>query len=78
VKGGRDAMGARVVLKSASGTQHNVVNTAVGYGSSSDPRVHFGLGPDARASEISVTWPTGETRILRGVPAGQVLKVSPR
>jgi hypothetical protein len=74
-KGNRDAMGATLTLVTAAGTQHNLVNTAVGYGSSSDPRVHFGLGPEARARTIAITWPTGETQTLRDVAADQVLKV---
>ncbi|MFI5170118.1 MAG: ASPIC/UnbV domain-containing protein, partial [Vicinamibacterales bacterium] len=74
-KGNRDAMGATLTLVTAAGTQHNLVSTAVGYGSSSDPRVHFGLGPEARARTIAITWPTGETQTLRDVAADQVLKV---
>ena len=42
VKGDRDGMGAQLTLVTAAGTQHDVVNTAVGYGSASDARVHFG------------------------------------
>ncbi len=74
-KGNRDAMGARVVLTTPSGTQHNLVNTAVGYGSSSDARVHFGLGPDTRVRELKVTWPTGQTQTLRNLPADQLVRV---
>ena len=77
VKGNRDAMGATLVLTTASGTQHNLVNTAVGYGSSSDPRVHFGLGRDTRGRELKISWPTGETRVLRELSADRVLRASP-
>ncbi len=75
VKGARDALGAKVVLVTPSGTQHNLVTAAVGYGSSSDPRVHFGLGTDAHVREVKVTWPTGQTQTLRNVPVDQVAKV---
>ncbi len=40
----RDGAGARIRVTTASGTQYNHVNTAVGYGCASDHRVHFGLG----------------------------------
>jgi hypothetical protein len=75
VKGARDALGAKLVLVTASGTQHNLVTAAVGYGSSSDPRVHFGLGSDARVRELRITWPTGQTQTLRNLPAGQLVRV---
>jgi hypothetical protein len=74
-KGNRDGMGARLTLVTASGTRHNHVNTAVGYGSSSDARVHFGLGATTVVRELKVLWPTGETRTLRNVAADQVLRV---
>jgi hypothetical protein len=74
-KGNRDAMGATLTLVAASGTQYNQLNTAVGYGSSSDARVHFGLGADSVVRELKILWPTGETRTLRNIAADQVLRV---
>ena len=77
VKGGRDGMGATLRLVTASGTQYNQVMTAVGYGSSSDSRVHFGLGKETAVREVEVVWPTRQTQTLRNVKADQVLRVSP-
>ena len=51
----------------AAGTQHNVVNTAVGYGSAWDVRVHFGLGSETTVRELQVVWPTRQTTTLRDV-----------
>jgi len=76
VNGTRDALGAKLVVVTSSATQHNQVTTAVGYGSSSDPRVHIGLGQETRVRELKITWPTGETQTLRNVPADQVVRVS--
>ena len=59
------------------GTQHNHVTTAVGYGSASDRRVHFGLGREAVVKELTVTWPSGKTQTLKDVPADQVSGASP-
>jgi hypothetical protein len=56
-----------------SGTQHNHVNTSVGYGSASDRRVHFGLGTDRVVDELRIEWPSGTTQTVRGVAADQVL-----
>ncbi len=71
----RDAMGARIRISTASGSQYNHVNTAVGYGCSSDKRVHFGLGKDKVIKELEVTWPSGVVQKLTDVPGDQILSV---
>jgi hypothetical protein len=71
----RDGVGARIRATTASGTQHNHVNTAVGYGCASDRRVHFGLGPDAVVRELRVEWPSGAVQTLRDVPADRIVTV---
>jgi enediyne biosynthesis protein E4 len=48
-KSNRDGMGARIKLVTKSGAQYNHMTTSVGYASSSDGPVHFGLGSDNRA-----------------------------
>jgi enediyne biosynthesis protein E4 len=75
-KSSRDAIGARIKLTDDSGrVQYDHVTTAVGYASSSDKRVHFGLGADRPVREIEIRWPSGTRQTLRNVAAGQVLKV---
>jgi len=75
-KSNRDGLGATVKLTGASGrVQYNHATTAVGYASSSDRRMHFGLGADRSAREIEIRWPSGTTQILRDVVADQVLEV---
>src|SRR5262245_9774407 len=74
-KSNRDGLGAKVKVVTASGTQHNHATTAVGYGSASDRRVHFGLGRDAAVKELTITWPSGRTQTLKVVPSDQVLRV---
>jgi hypothetical protein len=74
-KSNRDGMGAKIKLVTASGAQYDHVNTAVGYGSASDRRVHFGLGADAVVKELTVTWPSGKAQTLKQVAADQVLTV---
>ena len=74
-KSPRDGMGAKMEIVSASGEQYGHVNTAVGYGSASDRRVHFGLGADAVVGELTIRWPSGQTQTLKDVPADQVLRV---
>jgi hypothetical protein len=71
----RDGMGAKVRVVTAAGTQHNHVNTAVGYGGASDVRVHFGLGPETTVRELTIVWPTGATQTLKDLKADQALVV---
>ena len=55
--------------------QYNHVTTAGSYASSSDKRVHFGLGADTSIKEIELLWPSGTVQTLRDVKADQVLKI---
>ena len=72
----RDGIGTRIKLTGQSGrVQYNHVTTSVGYASSSDKLVHFGLGTDAIVREIEMRWPSGKTQVLRNVKADQILKI---
>lgn len=71
----RSGIGARVICKGASRTQIKTVTNSVGYASSSDLRVHFGLGADARAS-VEIHWPSGEVQLLKDVAADQRMEVT--
>ncbi|HSY90133.1 MAG TPA: CRTAC1 family protein [Candidatus Binatus sp.] len=75
-KSNRDGIGARIKLVSKSGAQYNHMTTSVGYASSSDGPVHFGLGPDIRAELVEIHWPSGIVQTLQNVSADQVLKVT--
>jgi len=75
VKDNRDGLGAKVKITTAHGSQYNEATTAVGYNSSSDKRVHFGLGEDAVIDRIELWWPTGVKQVLRDVKADQVLTI---
>jgi hypothetical protein len=59
----RSAIGAQVICKSANRTQMRRVNSSVGYASSSDLTVHFGLGEE-RETEIEIHWPSGQVQKL--------------
>ena len=75
-KSNRDGIGARVKVVTKSGTQYNHMTTSVGYASSSDGPVHFGLGPDSGVDLIEIHWPSGVVQTLRNVDADRVLKVT--
>jgi hypothetical protein len=75
-KSNRDGIGTKIKLTGESGrVQYNHVTTSVGYVSSSDKRVHFGLGTDRRIREIELRWPSGKVQVVRDVAADQILKV---
>ena len=74
-KSNRDGIGARIKVTSKSGVQYNHMTTSVGYASSSDGPVHFGLGADAKADTIEIHWPSGIVQTLKDVKGDQVLRV---
>jgi enediyne biosynthesis protein E4 len=74
-KSNRDGIGARVKVTTKSGIQYNHMTTSVGYASSSEGPVHFGLGPDDRAEEVEIQWPSGAVQKLRHVQADRVVMV---
>ena len=69
------AFGAIVEVTAGGRTQRQLVNACVSYLSSSDPRPHFGLGAAEQADRVEIRWPNGETQVLEGVAANQVLEV---
>ena len=72
----RDAIGAKVKLTTASGRAlYNHVSVSVGFMSSSDKRVHFGLGAEKQVRLIEIRWPRGAVQQLVNVAADQFLKV---
>jgi enediyne biosynthesis protein E4 len=72
----RMGIGAQVRITTDDGkSQWNHVTTAVGYASSSDSRVHFGLGTNRRIREISIRWPSGVRQEIRNVEADQILTI---
>jgi hypothetical protein len=70
----RSAIGAQVHCKTASRTQMRCVNSSVGYASSSDLTVHFGLGEE-REAEIEIHWPSGKVQKLEKTAADRRLRV---
>lgn len=72
----RDAIGASVQLTTQSGrVLYNRVSVSVGLMSSSDKRVHFGLGSEISIKSIEILWPRGTKQILHNVRADQILTV---
>lgn len=76
VEANRDGIGAQVRLTLPSGRKLvRTASTAVGYGGSSDKRVHFGLGEEHQIRSLEVIWPGGTRLQLKDVSADQVLGI---
>jgi hypothetical protein len=71
----RDGIGAHLRLETAAGTQWNHLTTSVGYASSSEQAVHFGLGPESRVKLLEIRWPSGRVQRLEQVAADRYLEV---
>jgi hypothetical protein len=72
----RDAIGAKVKLTTGSGRLlYNRVSVSVGFISSSDKRVHFGLGGESIIRTVEIRWPRGATQQIGNPKADQFLKI---
>ena len=76
VKSNRDGLGTKIKVKTSLGVQYNDATTAVGYSSSSDKRVHFGLGSAGVIDSIELTWPSRVRQVLKDVKVDQILTVT--
>jgi hypothetical protein len=76
VKSNRDGIGAQVEVTTETGKQYATVTTAGSYESSSDRRVHFGLGAATSVTQIRIRWPSGITQMLADTKADQILVVT--
>lgn len=70
------AYGARVTVRCGGRVSGAVLSPASSYLSSSDPRLHFGLGRSPRIDSLTIRWPSGRTEVLRDVPADGILVVT--
>jgi enediyne biosynthesis protein E4 len=68
-KSPRDAIGATVYLTANGMRQRADVVSGGSYASTSDPRLHFGLGQATKVDDIEVHWPSGKVEhfIVPGV-----------
>lgn len=74
-KSNRDAIGAVVKVTTTTGSQWDTVTTSSSYLSSSDKRLHFGLGSSTSATSVEIHWPSGIVQTLKDVKGGQYLRV---
>jgi len=71
----RDAIGAEVKIMTPDGPQFATVTTAGSYLSSSDKRVHFGLGNNPTVKSIDIRWPSGIRQTLTNVQGDRIVDI---
>ena len=75
IDGNRNAIGAKIQLKTADQTQIREVYAGESYMSSNSFIAEFGVGNATMIETLQVTWLNGETRVLHNIPANQQLRV---
>jgi hypothetical protein len=75
-KSNRDGIGATIKVTTGSGRRlYNHVTTSVGFMSSSDRRVHFGLGAETKIDRVEIRWPSGIVQRLEQPAVDRIVKV---
>jgi enediyne biosynthesis protein E4 len=71
----RFGVGAKVRLTAGGRTQLREIGPAGSYLSSSDLRLHFGLGRETRVARLEIEWPSGRKQTLVDLEADRTLVV---
>ena len=71
----RDAIGAKVFVTVGGVRQRADVFSGGSYGSSSDQRVHFGLGPATKVEKVEIQWPSGTKQELAAPAIDRIFSV---
>ena len=74
-KSNRAAIGSRVRVTTSKMTQIDEVHAGGSYNSTSDTRLHFGLGSEPTMNKIEVVWPSGLRQEFRDVPADAIYEI---
>ena len=71
-KSNRDGIGARISVKAGARTWVDEVRSGSSYNSSSDMRVHFGLGSATKVDSIQIRWPNGLRERFDNLPVDSI------
>ena len=67
-KSNRDAVGARISIKTAAGLQTRTLRIGTGFLAQHSKELFFGLGSDSAPVSASIRWPSGLVQELRDLP----------
>ena len=71
-KSNRDGIGARLTVKAGGRLRMDEVRSGSSYSSSSDMRVHFGLGETTKIDFVEVRWPSGLLERFEGLSVDSI------
>jgi hypothetical protein len=74
-KSNRNGIGTKVTLTGGGLTRYDEVRSGSSYLSSSDLRLHFGLGYAKEIEHLELVWPSGTTEVLAGLAPGRILTI---
>jgi hypothetical protein len=74
-KSPRDAVGAKVFVTSEGVRRRGDAFSGGSYASSSDPRLHFGLGTSTKIDKLEIQWPSGAKEDVRIPAVDRILTV---
>jgi len=74
-KSPRDAIGAKVFITTWSIRQRADVFSGGSYASSSDQRLHFGLGSASKVDKVEILWPDGTQEEIKVLPIDRIVTV---
>jgi hypothetical protein len=69
------AYGAEVTARNGKEVWVGYVSPASSYLSSSDPRLHFGVGQDTQLVSVSIRWPSGRRETLKNLSADHIWRI---
>ena len=72
----RDAIGAKIQVKTADQTQVREIYAGESYMSANSFVAEFGVGDATQIETLQVTWQSGETQKLHNVPANQRIRIT--
>ncbi|MEP6924751.1 MAG: CRTAC1 family protein [Pyrinomonadaceae bacterium] len=75
-KSNRDAIGARVTLKTSKGAQMQEVQAGASYLSQNDLRLHFGLGREEKIESVEIRWSDSEIETVSNIAANKILTIT--
>jgi hypothetical protein len=74
-KSNRDGVGSSLKLTAGDFVRIEQSKGGTSYMSSSDPRIHFGLGKRTKIDSLVVSWPSGQIDKLVNVPVDQIMAI---
>lgn len=75
VKSNRAAIGARATITTSRMTQIDEVRAGGSYNSTSDMRLHFGLGEDSVMRKVQIQWPSGLRQEFLNIPGDAMYEI---